>query len=178
MEMTSEPRKYKRNGINLTSELKEASVVALVTRQTSAQKVADEIGVSRVALYKYKGQLLGKGVTIVKMKKTTETDVNKLKQQVKQLQDEIYYLQMEKEILEKAEELIKKDQGFFLEELTNQEKTILIDALRPKFKLTELLPFINIPKNSYCYHKRQPTLPDKYSSIRSQIINVFEQSKR
>ena|SRR5690625_2726031 len=108
MEMTSEPRKFKRNGISLTSEEKEAGVVALVSRQTSAQTVADEIGVSRVVLYKHKDQLLGKGVAIDKMEKTTETDVNKLKQ-VKQLQDEIYYLQMEKDILEKSGELIKKD---------------------------------------------------------------------
>lgn len=152
--MTSEPRKFKKNGIELTSMEKASGVVALVTRQTSAQKVADDIGVSRVALYKYKDQLLGKGVAIDKMKKITETDVNKLKQHVKQLQDEIYYLQMEKDILEKARELIKKEQGINLSKLTNQEKTILIDALRPKFKLTELLTFINIPKSSYCYHKK------------------------
>lgn len=177
MEMTSEARKYKKNGKNLTSEEKDAGAIALVTRQTSAQKVADEIGVSRVSLYKYKDQLLGKGVAINKMGKTTEIDANKLKQQVKQLQDDIYYLQMEKNILEKAGEIIKKDKGISLEELTNQKKTILIDFLRPKFKLTELLTFINIPKSSYCYHKRQLSLPDKYSSLRSQIINVFKQNK-
>ena len=120
MEMTSELSKFKRNGIHLTSEEKEAGVVALVTRQTSAQKVADEIGVSRAALYKYKDQLLGKRVAIDKMEKTTEVDVNKLKQQIKQLQDDIYYLQMEKDILEKAGALIKKDQGINLAALTHQ----------------------------------------------------------
>lgn len=50
MEMTSEPRKFKRNGMRLTSEEKETSVVALDARQTSAQKVANETGVSRVNL--------------------------------------------------------------------------------------------------------------------------------
>src|SRR5699024_5973690 len=178
MEMTSELSQFKRNGIHLTSEEKEAGVVALVTRETSAQKVADEIGVSRAALYKYKDQLLGKRVAIDKMEKTTEVDVNKLKQQVKQLQDDIYYLQMEKDILEKAGALIKKDQSINLAALTHQEKTILIDALRPKFKLTELLKFIHIPKSSYCYHSRRLSLPDKYSYIRTQIINIFEKNKR
>lgn len=70
MELAPQPRKIKRNGINLTSEEKEAGVVPLLIRNTSAQKVADEIGVSQVSLYKYKDRLLGKGVSIDKMKKT------------------------------------------------------------------------------------------------------------
>lgn len=65
-----------------------------------------------------------------------------------------------------------------MEELTNQEKTILIDALRPKYKLTQLLTFINIPKSSYCYHKKQLALPDKYCDVRAQIVDIFEQNKR
>lgn len=42
MELTSEPRKFKKNGIELTSKEKAADVVALVTCQTSAQKIADD----------------------------------------------------------------------------------------------------------------------------------------
>ena len=86
MELAPQPRKYIRNGINLTSKEKEAAVLALLTRNTSAQKVANDIGVSRESLYQYKEQLLGKDVSINKMvKQPNETDVNKLKDQVKQL---------------------------------------------------------------------------------------------
>lgn len=56
------------------------------------------------------------------MKQPNDTDVNKLKDQVKQLQDELSYLQMQKDILEKAGEIIKKDQGIFLEALTTKKK--------------------------------------------------------
>lgn len=178
MELAPQPRKYIRNGINLTSKEKEATVLALLTRNTSAQKVANDIGVSRESLYQYKEQLLGKDVSINKMKQPNDTDVNKLKDQVKQLQDEIYHLQMQKDILEKAGEIIKKDQGILLEELTNQEKTILIDVLRPIYKLSQLLTIIDIPKSSYSYHKRQLALPDKYSNVRAQIIDIFEKNKR
>lgn len=113
MEMAPQSRKFKRNGINLTSKEKEAGIFALLTRNTSAQKIADDIGVSRESLYQYKDQLLGKGVSINKMKKPNDTDVNKLKDQVKQLQDELSQLQMQKNILENAGEIIKKDQGIF-----------------------------------------------------------------
>ena len=112
------------------------------------------------------------------MKQPNDTDVNKLKDQVKQLQDELSYLQMQKDILEKAGEIIKKDQGIFLEALTNQEKTRLIDALRPKYTLSQLLTLINIPKSSYCYHKKHLALPNKYNDVRSQIIDIFNAGKR
>jgi len=46
------------------------------------------------------------------------------------------------------------------------------------YKLTQLLKIINIPKSSYCYHKKQLALPDKYSDERAQIIDLFEKNKR
>ncbi len=178
-ELAPQPRKFKRNGLKLTSKEKEAAVLALLTRgDTSAQSIADKVGVSRESLYKYKDQLLGKGVPINKMNKSKDTDINKLKDQVKQLQEEVYYLQMQKDILEKAGEIIKKDQGIFLEKLTNKEKTILIDALRPKYRLSQLLSIIDIPKSSYCYHKKQLALPDKYKDVRAKIVDIFERNKR
>src|SRR5690625_2203850 len=89
-ELAPQPRKFKRNGLKLTSEEKEAAVLSFLTRgDTSAQSVADKVGVSREVLYKYKDQLLGKGVPINKMSKSTNTDINKLKDQVKQLQEEV-----------------------------------------------------------------------------------------
>lgn len=178
-DLAPESRKFKRNGLKLTSNEKEAAVLSLLTRgETSAQDIADNIGVSRESLYNFKDQLLGKGVPIKKMNKTKHTDVNKLQDQVKQLQEEVEYLQMQKDILEKAGEIIKKDQGIYLETLTNKEKTILIDALRPKYSLSQLLSIVKIPKSSYCYHKKQFALPDKHKNVRTKIINIFEKNKR
>lgn len=65
-----------------------------------------------------------------------------------------------------------------METLTNKEKAILIDALRPKYKLSQLLSVVNIPKSSYCYHKKQLALPDKYKDVRAKIITIFEENKR
>lgn len=46
MGMAPQSRKFKRNEINLISKEKEAGVFALLTRNTSAQKIADDMGVS------------------------------------------------------------------------------------------------------------------------------------
>src|SRR5699024_1438507 len=51
MELTPQPRKFKKNGVNLTRQEKEAAVYTLLTRDRSVQEIADEIGVSRTSLY-------------------------------------------------------------------------------------------------------------------------------
>lgn len=61
------------------SNEKEAGVLALLTRETSAQEIANDIGVSRVSLYNYKDQILGKGVLINNIEKPNETNIHKLK---------------------------------------------------------------------------------------------------
>lgn len=43
----------------LAPEAKQSAVIALYTRVTSAKAVADEVGVCRGSLYKWKNQLLG-----------------------------------------------------------------------------------------------------------------------
>ena len=43
----------------LAPEAKQSAVIAFCTRPASAQAVADEVGVSRGSLYKWKNQLLG-----------------------------------------------------------------------------------------------------------------------
>ena len=177
MERAPQPRQLIKKGVNLTQQEKEAAVLALVTRTTSAQSIADQLGVSRNSLYNYKERWLGKDV-LGMVNDSKETDVNQLKSQVKQLQEEVHRLQIQKDVLEKAGELLKKDQGIHLEELTNQEKTLLIDALRPFYPLKELLACVSIPKSSYSYHHTQLSLPDKYCKARTMIIEIFHKNKR
>src|SRR5699024_7919534 len=50
-------------------------------------------------------------------------------------------------------------------------------ALRPKYTLSQLLRSIDIPKSSYCYHKKQLALPNKYNYVRIQIIDIFKAGK-
>jgi len=45
--------------------------------------------------------------------------------------------------------------------MTNREKTIVIDALREKYPLNELLAVVAISKSSYFYQKKALSRPDK-----------------
>ena len=71
----------------------------------------------------------------------------------RRIQKQVHQLQLEKALLERATELLKKEEGLNLLHLTNQEKTILIDALRNQFKLKEFLQQLQLSKSSYFYQK-------------------------
>lgn len=57
--------------------------------------------------------------------------------------------------------------------MTNREKVFLIDALRNKYKLNELLPVLKLSKSSYCYQVQCIKSKDKYKELRQQIKELF-----
>jgi transposase InsO family protein/transposase-like protein len=165
----------------LTPEARQAAVIALCTRQTSAQAVAEDSGVSRGALYKWKNQLLGQDVS-APMKRPQDapasTDRAELEQQLETLRRDIRRLQLEKEVLQKASELIKKESGIDRQPLTNREKTVLVDALRPTCTLAELLCEVGLPRSSYFYHRARLGVADKYADVRRAMTDIFERNYR
>jgi transposase InsO family protein/transposase-like protein len=167
---------------------KEAAVLEMCCSPSSVQSIADELGVSRAALYDWKSRFLRKGDEHSMAKKRKSVDTNKsieeltsecdeLNSQVDELKQQIYRLQLEKDVLEKAAEIIKKDQGINLRKLTNKEKAIVIDALRGKYTVKELLSVFRMAKSSYCYQANALRKPDKYEKAREAIRKSFSNSK-
>lgn len=54
-----------------------------------------------------------------------------------------------------------------------KEKTEVIDALKNKYKLNELLSFLKLPKSSYFYQKSQLVKGDKYAQLGEDITDIF-----
>ena len=112
--------------VEYPQEKKEQAVIDLCARNGSAKEVAQRHGVSRVTLYQWRKQLLGKEQSIAMQKEPTssseianhgETDpaIRKLieeksilEKQVDDLKKSVYRLQLERDILEKATEILKK----------------------------------------------------------------------
>ena len=115
----------------LAPEAKQSAVIAFCMRPASAQTVANEVGVSRGSLYKWKNQLLGHDAP-ASMKRQQEPPASpdrvELEQQLDSLQRDIRRLQLEKDLLKKANELLKKELGIDRQSLTNREKTQLVDV--------------------------------------------------
>jgi hypothetical protein len=108
-----------------------------------------------------------------RVKKGTDSDIDKIENELTLLKREMHELQLEHNILKKANELLKKDHGIRHQKLTNREKKILIDALLPRYRLNVLLEQVGIPRSSYFYHRAQLNVPDKYCTTRELLRNIF-----
>ena len=75
-----------------------------------------------------------------------------LEQQVEALQRDIRRLQLEHDLLKKANELLKKGLGVAPQLLSNREKTLLVDALKHTYALSELLVELDLARSTYFYH--------------------------
>lgn len=181
-----ERRTLHRGGFHATfkKEEKEQAVIDFCSRTTTARELATQYGVQRQTLYKWKQQLLPEGQMIMRIKKKQFSDkpgelkqeIDRLQEEAAQLNAEVYRLRLEKDVLEKAAEIIKKDQGVSLRMLSNREKATVIDALRDRYCLKELLTVFHMAKSSYCYQIASRKAPDKYLQITSEIRTAFEES--
>lgn len=181
--------------VKYPQEIKEQAVIDLCSRAGSAKDIAEQHGVSRVTLYEWKKQLLGKECSCAMPKQIKRTinarntnaediidhskldalrkQTAELERQKAELERQVYQLRLENDILEKAAEIIKKDKGISLISLTNREKAVLIDALRDKYRLNELLGQLHMAKSSYCYQKRGMLKDDPYAEFRIRIHEIF-----
>ena len=114
-----------------------------------------------------------------------EKDVIQLKKEklnleakVEALKKESYRLQLENDVLKKAAELLKKVKGIRLEKLNNRDKAMVIDALRNRYLLKDLLVILNMAKSSYCYQEAVLRKPDKFAQLRIDIQSTFEDASQ
>lgn len=182
-EMVPEERKIRTKHsrvVQFTKEQKKDAVLELCTREGAAATVAQEFAASRGVLYKWKKQLLGeeKVKTMKKSDKPTlSDDRDTLLMEVESLKKQIYRKQMELDILNKAAEITKKYLGIDPQKLANREKARLIDALRMKYPLNELLLLTGMSKSSYFYQEEVQRRPDKYAALRTEVKRVFTKNQ-
>ncbi|PFH07878.1 transposase InsO family protein [Collimonas sp. PA-H2] len=162
-------------------EFKNAAIIDLCTRKTSAQTIAQKLAVCRPTLYNWKNQLLGREAP-PSMKRQNDSkpvpEQTELQRQVESLQRDIRRLQLEHDLLKKANELLKKGLGVDLQILSNREKTLLVDALKQTYSLSELFVELDLARSSYFYHRVQLRGADKYADARLAITEVFECNHR
>ncbi|MDB5843441.1 MAG: Integrase, catalytic region, partial [Polaromonas sp.] len=173
---TKHPVVGKARSVPRPPELKQAAVIELCTRQTSAQAIAQKLAVSRGVLYKWKNQLLGSEAP-ASMKPNNDSPPDperaELERQVESLRRDVRKLQLEHDLLKKANELLKKGLGVDLPLLSNQEKTRLVDALKQLYSLSELFAELDLARSSYFYHRARLRAADKYGGVRRTIADIF-----
>ena len=105
-------------------------------------------------------------------------ELEELERQREALQRDIRELQIEHDLLKTASEMIKKELGGDLQGLSNREKTMLIVALKKRYKTSALLARLGLARSSYFYHRARMKLEDKYLPIRHAMKEAFESNHR
>ena len=169
-----------RSGVHFSDEQKKSAVIELCTREGAASSVAEQLGTSRENLYRLKKKLLGERDTKAMREssgRATPKDRDAMLAELKSLEKQIHRKQLELDILIKAAEIVKKGEGIDPRELTNREKAAMIDALRAKHPLNELLAMMDMPKSSYFYQREAQRWPEKYTALRAWVKRVFAESR-
>jgi transposase InsO family protein len=107
-----------------------------------------------------------------------DSERTELQRQVESLRRDLRQLQLEHDLLKKANELLKKGLGVHLPLLSNREKTLLVDALKHTYTLSELLAELTLARSSYFYHCARLKSRDKYADARVAITDVFQSNHR
>jgi Transposase and inactivated derivatives len=61
--------------------------------------------------------------------------------------------------------------------IRKKDKIAVINELRHKYNLTDLLAYANIPRSTYYFHAKQSSKEDKYLDIKREIQNIFHINK-
>ena len=77
-----------------------------------------------------------------------------LEEERERLKQEVKKLQMKRDALEVAGIMLKKFGGIDLKTMNNREKTIVIDALKEKYRLADLLKMLDIMQKTLLKAKK------------------------
>ena len=146
--------------------------------------VAREIGCSKVTIYNWRNKYLRKGFTALmpqnRKSKNTEALPNDTisSKEVEDLKKQMYELQMEVDILKETINVLKKDPGVDWKNLKNKEKVAVIDAMKERYPLPDLLSKMEIARSSYYYQIKALRREDKYRWLRVEIVRTFKNNKK
>ena len=148
--------------------------------------VSEDIGYSRASIYQWRKRYLKEGTLgLMNHKNITpgtlvegsvsSTDISS--DEINQLKAQIQDMQLEIDILKETINVLKKDPGIDQTALTNREKAVIIDALKNKYSLLDLLKKLKLAKSSYYYQEKTIYAEDKYSDLRKRIIQLFHENR-
>ena len=166
-----------------TEDVTKALCSSQVRGEASVEEIAKEYGVSRGSVYHMETKLRNNGYyssmekeckDLPHDKKGLTEEVERLLKQIEDLNRDVHRLRMEKDILEMAAKIIKKDEGISLESLTNREKATVIDALRKKYKVADLISATGIARSTYFAQIKSIRKGDRYREIRVKLRDLFD----
>ncbi len=146
-----------RHVVRLATNVKLDAIHRCFELGENVEKVANEIGCTRISIYNWKKVFLKKGITGLHGGRINKKNQDNLKERLQSgdvdaLNEEIRSLQLEVAILKETINVLKKDPGVDTSALSNREKTVVVNALRNHFSLAALLKKMNLPRSVFYYN--------------------------
>ena len=170
------PKSHKRH-IRAPINVKLDAIRRCYENGETLKSVAEEIGYSSVAILTWHKKYQEKG--LLGLMNKSDTDSSKTPADIQSADDiealkaQMMEMQMEIDILKETINVLKKDPGVNREALSNQEKAVIIDALKNKYSLPNLCRKLCISRSSYYYQEKAIHAEDKYHDIRTKICELF-----
>ena len=137
-------------------------------------EVAHMLGISANTISQWKKKYLVGGhmdipkVTQGELKHLSADDLEAMT--LKDLKAYIHKLELKNAILEEKMKLLKAEG---IDKLSNNELSVLVDALSQRFAKTEILKALGMSSSSYYYTKTKSKRPDRYGAARAAIKEEF-----
>lgn len=146
--------------------------------------VAKDIGYTYASIYYWyqdykKYGLMGLQNKPRPTKRKLEKEKNFSSEDAKALNEKIRSLQLEVDILKETLNIIKKDPGVDLSAFRNREKTQLVNALRNRYKLRDLLLALGMSRSVYYYNvKHLNDRSNKDLQLLKELVPIFKESNK
>lgn len=156
-------------------------IAELMGRGESASELADAFGAGVTTVYNIRNESRPEGALSFmddrERIRVPSVNAGDLPDDVDELKRRCARPGLDNAILEQTIDILKKDPGVDPSELSNREKTMVIDALRSRFPVGALCEGLGIPRSSYYYSRAAGLRPDPYRRARRRIRAVFERSR-
>lgn len=179
--------KSRREDIPLKEKIQ--AVAELESRDGTVAEVAARHGVAREMPYVWRKRLLlgdnsnekepvNDRSPVSRQYDKLPTDEAELTQMALGLRAEVRRLQTGLDVRNATLEIVKKDLGTDPNRLTNREKALLVDSLRGRWKLRELLDAACMAKSSYEYAANALKRPEteKERAVREAVVRASEEN--
>ena len=163
-------------------ERKVQVVAELEARTGPAAEIAERHGVSRTAPCIWRREIVGdnggdpekKGVPVSKEYDDLPDDIEALQDMLREAKMQLRRVQLELEVRQATLEIAKEGQGAEPGLLTNEEKAAMVTALRPRWKLCEVLPVVGMARSSceYARSAQAKSEAEGHAAARKAVIEA------
>jgi len=157
--------------------------LSFLCRLSAGERACDlaaEANVTTAAIYHWRCELKRKGILGIMSKKEIPKKIEEPpdnSDEIKELKAQNHKLELKVAVLEGTLEILKKDPGAETSVLTNLESSALVNSLKTKFALDELLECVGLARSSYYRACAGSLVSDPIGWLKPLVACIFEDTR-